>query len=176
MWNIRMRIKWGTSLKFQSEIFGCGEKERQSSEILFATAPIDRRAKCIGYKTLHSVYTLDKFFFWREGVYHTADKLLGQCNMLWGQECAKKNVTPPMAVLSLSFPSPPKALLLPRGFSRSQYTIHRGKNVNFQVTWIGKTFSLLRLHRYPKMIIWLGSTWFFYLQGPPGLVTDTGLD
>ena len=28
--------------------------------------------------------TLDKFFFWRGGVYYTADKLLGQCNMLWG--------------------------------------------------------------------------------------------
>lgn len=46
----------------------------------------------------------------------------------------RKNVTPPMAVLSLSFPSLPQALLLPRGFSRSQYTIHRGKNVNFLVT------------------------------------------
>ena len=40
IWNIWMRKKWWTRLKFPSEIFGCGENERQSSEILNDIAPI----------------------------------------------------------------------------------------------------------------------------------------
>ena len=33
IWNIWMQTKWWTRFKFPSEIFGCGENERQSSEI-----------------------------------------------------------------------------------------------------------------------------------------------
>ena len=44
-WNILMPTKLGTRLKFSSKIFGCGENERQSSEILNATALIDLRAQ-----------------------------------------------------------------------------------------------------------------------------------
>ena len=37
-------------MKFPSEIFGCGENERQSSEILNVIAPIALAAQCNGAK------------------------------------------------------------------------------------------------------------------------------
>ena len=37
IWNIWVRLKGGTRIKFPSEIFGCEKNERQSSEIPIAS-------------------------------------------------------------------------------------------------------------------------------------------
>ena len=60
IWTIWTRIKWWTRLEFLYEIFGCGENERQSSEILTDLAPIALNQKWHCWKKMINV------LWWRD--------------------------------------------------------------------------------------------------------------